>query len=251
MSILYKYRPFDANALLLLINRSLYFANPDDLNDPLDCQIGINAALESATDSPDLRRKIYSFIQSANTVDDARELIQEFEVQRKQFAVLAFTKENRSPLMWSHYADRHKGFCIGFNFSNAFAKRNSTGILLGPAGCTYEKINPFRTYFARFSALDNETCDETFWMDLMCISFLWKSQAWRHEKEVRVIRRYSGGIHFEPTELREIIFGLKMIEENKIAIRSILSGIEWKHVTYRRIDIHTDGFKLRVVYDQT
>lgn len=33
----------------------------------------------------------------------------------KSFGVVSFSKRNDSILMWSHYADSHKGFCIGFH----------------------------------------------------------------------------------------------------------------------------------------
>jgi hypothetical protein len=33
----------------------------------------------------------------------------------KRFGILSFTKHWRSPLLWSHYADGHRGICLGFD----------------------------------------------------------------------------------------------------------------------------------------
>lgn len=53
---LYRYRKFNGNLLSMFINRELYFAIPETLNDPYDCQLpiieSINYAFEMAkTDS--------------------------------------------------------------------------------------------------------------------------------------------------------------------------------------------------------
>ncbi len=36
--------------------------------------------------------------------------------------LLSFTRNWSSPLIWSHYADRHKGICLGFNVRRAMIK---------------------------------------------------------------------------------------------------------------------------------
>jgi hypothetical protein len=36
------------------------------------------------------------------------------EVSEK-FGILCFTKRWRNPLLWSHYADKHRGICLGFD----------------------------------------------------------------------------------------------------------------------------------------
>lgn len=45
---LYKYRKFDSRTLSMLINKELYFARPEDLNDPYDCQISISKSIGEA-----------------------------------------------------------------------------------------------------------------------------------------------------------------------------------------------------------
>jgi hypothetical protein len=38
---LYRYRKFNGNLISMFINRELYFAIPETLNDPYDCQLPI------------------------------------------------------------------------------------------------------------------------------------------------------------------------------------------------------------------
>jgi len=36
------------------------------------------------------------------------------------YGLLCFSKHWWNPLLWSHYADRHKGICLGFDVSDAY-----------------------------------------------------------------------------------------------------------------------------------
>lgn len=37
--------------------------------------------------------------------------------------ILCFAKNWESPVMWGHYADKHRGFCLGFEVPSGLAKR--------------------------------------------------------------------------------------------------------------------------------
>lgn len=43
---------------------------------------------------------------------------------RKEYGFLSFTKTYKSPTMWAHYADNHKGCCVHFRFPS-FPEENS------------------------------------------------------------------------------------------------------------------------------
>jgi hypothetical protein len=36
----------------------------------------------------------------------------------KHFGMICFCKQWRNPLLWSHYADKHRGICLGFDVDN-------------------------------------------------------------------------------------------------------------------------------------
>jgi hypothetical protein len=73
----------------------LKIATLDDLNDPFE---------------------LWSIAQPT------RELRQAVRMTKEQMAadrgLLCFSRSWHSPVMWSHYADRHRGICLGFDVSN-------------------------------------------------------------------------------------------------------------------------------------
>jgi hypothetical protein len=75
-----------------LYNRRLKVATLDELNDPFEF-FGIDLSNE------DLRGAF-------------RRTKEQLSVNR---GLLCFSRNRRNPVMWSHYADKHRGFCFGFD----------------------------------------------------------------------------------------------------------------------------------------
>lgn len=78
----YKYMSINKNTLNAFINEYCWFSNPMSFNDPFDC------ALVKG------------------------EKFNEFFLERKKILCLATEYDNL--LMWSHYADCHRGLCIEY-----------------------------------------------------------------------------------------------------------------------------------------
>ena len=78
-------------ALQNMQKRRMKIAQINDLNDPFE--------LIAANNSDRDHRKILSGWRK--TVE-------------KKWGVLCFSKTWRNPVLWSHYADKHKGMCLGF-----------------------------------------------------------------------------------------------------------------------------------------
>ncbi len=235
--MLYKYRAFDENALLLLINRSLHFAGPDSLNDPHDCRVGILSAFGSATSSQDIWKEISKLIKLREPRSNPRSLLKKLEFHIRKKGILSLSRDCLDVIMWSHYAEGHSGFCIGFEFSDDFR----SSVFCGPTECIYTADNRFMSYFADSTEPESES---DFWLDMILLTLLTKSTDWKHEQEERFIRHSPGDVNFSPTELREIIFGLKMKEGHNSAIKNLLYGAEWRHVVYHQTQINPCGFGL-------
>src|SRR5712664_3511303 len=41
----------------------------------------------------------------------------------RQFGMISFSKGWRNPLLWSHYADKHRGMCLGFDIDDRGLKQ--------------------------------------------------------------------------------------------------------------------------------
>ena len=105
--ILFKYRSFEANSLSILINQNLYFSNPIDFNDPFDGQLDIYNGLKRLAE-----------IDEEFILPDEKELsvqVNAIVESFKDLGVLSLSERFDSILMWSHYANHHKGFCLGFS----------------------------------------------------------------------------------------------------------------------------------------
>lgn len=235
-------RRFHANALSIIINRELYF----QLNDPCDCQIGIADALNMAIARAEQGGQV-SIRSKIEKLTKIEHLLQKMENDVRSTAVLSLSKKNLDVVMWSNYADEHRGFCLGFELSEKFKKFGKTDEILGMEECCYTNENPFLKYLLEFGSTSEVPPWGEFWPALISIGLVAKSNAWEYEEEVRVIKGKSGTVSFSPPELREVIFGLKMSEHNRHTIRNLLSSQEWDHVMYRKVIKHDDGFALTIM----
>lgn len=147
-----------------------------DLNDPFEL-LGY-----SSSDS-DIRRHILGFKQSAAS----------------QFGFLCFSKSFRSPVQWGHYANKHKGVCLGFDIPS-------------------DKIADIEYRFGRidFDIPRYVDMNKQQRFDMMKKLLLIKHSQWRYEKEVRRILLLSesekeGDLYFRSFshvgELKQVIVG--------------------------------------------
>lgn len=220
--IFYKYRAFNERSLEMLKNNEIYFSNPLDFNDPFDCfaqelmhenfrndlaQLLISNMPEwiSREQKEQFIKNLY---ENSEFINSAHEIANEIE-NLKTLDVLSLSARKDSILMWSHYADSHQGFCIGFkNIPREFPKK-----------VIYSKsINTHFLY--DFFSSPNHSEDRLLEI-LTKEYFLTKYDAWKYEKEWRLIAP-AGNLATYPIEwINSIIFGFKMLPENREEIKSI------------------------------
>jgi len=80
------------HALDDIFKRRIKIAQLQDLNDPFEL-LGAN-------------------LSDKNT----RKVFRAFKKEMEQgYGILCFSRTTRNPVLWSHYADKHKGMCLGFD----------------------------------------------------------------------------------------------------------------------------------------
>ncbi len=125
---LYKYQPFNTRTLTNLQRASIWFSAPINVNDPYDCagwvvqadeisetdfarltkyMSGRDPALTARVTPTELRE---SFVLSARRVYDERRT-----TEREQRGIACFSATVTDIMMWSHYADGHRGFGLEFD----------------------------------------------------------------------------------------------------------------------------------------
>jgi len=128
-----------------------------------------------------------------------RKLTRRFrESQNNSTGLLSFSANWTNPVLWSHYAARHKGICLGFDLNRDTVQT-----------VEYEDK---RLRAALPDDMDPDTIPMAI-RDRLCRT---KSRDWRYEEELRVFvdltkAKTEGGLHFWPFDenmrLAEVILG--------------------------------------------
>ena len=235
-TIIYKYVSFDT-ALKIIEKNSLLFSAPTTFNDPFDLN---NALIDKTCSNKQLREWIdtieglsnsHKKLFYKNNKDNPLKLLQILDETLKDFKTTAgiccFSKSYKNPLMWSHYADKHAGICLGFNITP-----NSV---------------------AEFTILEVSYIDQiipiSYYKNTPLVFMYWiftKSNIWSYEEEVRAVYNKKNGIlKFEKSCLQEIHFGLRTTEKQRNEFKSMLSSLKYniQKMTLMKMDTKTFDLK--------
>lgn len=150
----------------------------------------------------------------------------------RTIGILCFSRKWNNPVLWSHYADKHRGLCLGFDIPDQLAKN-------------------VRYVGRRLKAEiehDNSS-DDTDSPGYKLITT--KYSHWKYEDEVRLIFQLEhvqreGPNYFVPycdiLSLQEVVVGLRSKITNE-SLRSSLSH-EDKEVPIIRTRLATDSYKV-------
>lgn len=132
-------------------------------------------------------------------------------LKRCDKGICCFSASYNDPLLWSHYADQHKGFHVGYSLD-----RNPKPVVhkIEYGG---NRTIPMALISA---AILNETEESLSNLDLKVL--LRKAPSWKYEKEWRLIGRK--GVQESPLLLCEITFGLRCPAAIRYAVISALKA---------------------------
>jgi hypothetical protein len=233
---LYKYRPNSSFTDEIFAEKNIWFSNPNDFNDPFDCQITIDsnnsedqirrwiAKNASTLNGQEIKRRAKDLIKNPNKWhnilnDCARQII-------NQTGVCCFAKKKNNLLMWSHYANSHTGVCLGFDIlkdSNLF----ETVI---PA--RYDKSYP------SFNYLSNPN-------DFTKMLIQTKSNDWEYEEEYRSLKiDFKGNFRYKEIALVEVSFGCKCTLKEVFRIKELISSNFAHQIIFKKAVISKTQFSL-------
>lgn len=239
-SILFKYRAFDRNSISMLVNKKIYFASPDKLNDPYDCKIDIAESLEVAIEnaSPEIKQNLLEYRK-------AGDVHRKINDDAKSAGIFSLSRKSSDMKMWAHYASNHAGFCIGFQLSDRFLKYDEKEKIFGTSPVHYTKDNPFVDFFENLASAPEKPKYNEYWLELLNLSLITKAQTWVDEDECRITRAEPGLVSFSPSEIKEITFGSNMPLENRQTIKNIVIGPAWQHVNFYEMVKAIDSFDIK------
>jgi len=114
--------------------------------------------------------------------------------------IYCLSEDNKNILMYSHYAGKHTGFCLEFSNLHEYP---------------FNLILPVH-YDSKMSRFQYDmTAEET----IRYVTF--KAEDWKYEKEYRAFQNYKEHkFDFNPECITSIIFGCKMVEDDKKLLKS-------------------------------
>lgn len=230
--ILYKYTNIDIGSKILL-NNSVRFTQQQYLNDPYDMKPDFSEAnFDYANDG----MKLSDFGENQNEVKT--ELIEGYyRIINSEFGIFCLTESYDNTIMWSHYADNHRGIAIGFDADNVFLNDNNEKITLNRVKynlCKYKiKI-----------VLDPDELHQ---------SLFEKSKDWEYENEWRSIRLLKdadsicGDVHlfsFDSSIIKEIYLGANIAQNYRDSIVKLVKS-KYQQTNIYQIELDNSSYKLK------
>lgn len=215
-----------------LVKSIVFCALPSKLNDPFDCQIDIRkSALHAAKKLTGFQREVLE------TTSRTPAYFDEIQERMKKVGVCSFSLTLNEPVLWSHYADEHRGVCLLYQFEEDFLLDRCNQIV-GVTKVTYGE-NPLSEWF--MTQIPEEIEDDfykKFTTELLKRVLIVKGAAWSHETEARIIREIAGPFEIPRTCLKQVCFGLNTSLENERLVRKIVdhSGYTVKYCKMRKAE---------------
>lgn len=246
-SAIYKYENADKYSLLNLKASAIYFNSPANFNDPFDCNFALNIEDISEDELTMFKSPNHSFqrmmapevkqqflnsqnIQIKDSIyNNVRiALGNQMQIIQQTHGIACFSEVNYNLLMWSHYAESCKGFCLEFDTSiEPFNKLKKVNYLSDPPSVSAIKI---------INSDEAEREAEKLWLT--------KSVDWHYEKEWRIIHKKAGTqFHYKQKALKAIYFG-PLIEPEYLEIICLIIQGQNPHVKFYQGKKSPDLFKM-------
>lgn len=222
---LYSFRKYNTYTLNDLINGEITVSPSTKMNDPFDSLINIWASKEN--------------LSELSNGEHIESLSKSFEL----FRIRSFCKGNKAIkniLMWSHYADEHRGFCVKYKFSKYFIKRPET--------------NEYKHMYLKKINYRDEKIDLKSHSINTDLAFAKKDKCWEYEDEVRLIsydldndKEFQQIPLDKESKIEAIYFGCNCPDKDKQTIYNIISKMyDYKIQFYNMKKDFGDVYNLKI-----
>ncbi len=263
--VLYKYRYFDLEGYHLQAVRDshLWFSSARAFNDPFDSALKYNLDITDqdlrlnwainviGRDFPHLsydecRIQAQSHLQEIDNDPNYLRIFQEQYINKnyEKFGVCCLTTIPDNLLMWSHYADGHKGFVIGYDTRKLKELqeelvRKKERLVLDLQMVNYEKQKPVINFF--------ESMTSNYRHEDIITLLITKSERWSHEQEYRLILwdHIDTTLSLPSDCITEIIQGCRIEHNDEKKLRDVIhSSVSTPMLLHARK--HDSEFRLEI-----
>lgn len=205
-SKLYRYQPINKFTIENFIRKSNWTSNPIKFNDPFEFPITGVGKLN--------KQNKFEYLNK-----NQLEIRNKIQQDLSKLGVVSYSRKYDNILLWSHYADNHKGICLGFNKIRADSLH----------AVRYKKIVPILKY----------SKNENYYKVLIA-----KNKCWKYEEEYREI--FGVNECFSPYcgELTEIIFGCQTPFKDIEMIYELTDHYYPGKMTFSKMFIQENTFNL-------
>ena len=250
---LYKYVPFNDKSVDILSSNTMKFSKANEFNDPFDCVVNYDVERSIKHIKKDrkdllLDSDLYPGLSAAKRIQMRGQRLHKIKLAMENgtiqsdivntWGICSLSKNPLSILMWSHYAENHRGFVAEFDSS-----------------LTHSADYPEKTLASwkiDYSSKMPKTHMGVSNFDDLKRMFLVKALEWDYEQEYRCLAHNSGpGIHkFKPEILTKIIAGAKMDPEHYRKLELLVSQYNHQHtlaVELCRVELSKASYELKFV----
>jgi hypothetical protein len=231
-NILYKFYSNSDYNLEALSKNYLYFSNPRNFNDPFDCLTN---------------REKYILRGGEGIVN-----------HREELGVCSFSVINDNPLMWGHYTNNYKGFCLKFD-NQSLLKNDNIQIKshiaylknYQPTNKNYDKAI---SELKKLSQLD-EQGKKLYEIVLgILYNYCWKYYDWQYEQEFRAIswttNNFNRTLNFKESELKEIYIGHRMKIEEPEFYEKLMNILDSKYENTKRFEVKPNPLVVKIEFEE-
>jgi len=222
----YKYLPI--SRLSYLKDELIRFTQPGDLNDPFEC-------LPKKPTVEEFNNLINSLIRENSNIEIQKEIKAKYDSKyldelyktqiekvNEDIGIFSLSKNWKSSLMWSHYTESHKGFCVGFDSKHNFFKNYLSDDKEMFKTIIEVKYSEKRVEIPMILGQEQDYYEP----------YITKSIEWKYEEEIRMLTELNSRETFKEcnpynvylfkvphSAISEIILGANIKTENENIIR--------------------------------
>ena len=175
-----------------LVNKGVYKNNVDNFNDPFD-----------------------PYLKKYNTI---------LNDECKKIKVTCFSEKDDNLLLWAHYADNHRGLCLGYKLNHELDKTSFDKVIYKEIETEFIEIRKLKQgNFGKY-IYDNVELKENI-LTLKEL-YLRKHRDWAYENEYRLVHFDINNTdpYYKNLELKEIIFGMNTPNSDIELIKEIVKN---------------------------
>lgn len=236
---LYKYRSFERIDFIeeIIKSNKIWAASPLDFNDSFDCMpfVNIRNSTRQVKEYISNEIKSHKFLLRKERRFILKKHVKEIKSKKDMFisiwkkvicnyGIVSFEESFDNLLMWSHYADSHKGICIEFSLKENFVSQLIKEKIVS-GNVKYDNNQPEMKHSFDYAFNICRSREELF--NLVRDIIFTKYEGWAYEKEWRWLKEIDNEqrhINLPQGCISKIIMGAKSSREDKLRIKSIIEN---------------------------